>query len=156
MKQNIKSEVEEIIIFSDNNSAQKKSRFIWLFYDSLVVNKVFKKITIFYPVPGHSYLDRDRDFGFIEKKRHKTDKVGVPSEYRCVKLIESANNKIPFEVIYANYSPSNDLSFDGHKIVKVLDYKNLMIDYLLPNLEHLSNVGIIEFSKEELHHHYHK
>ncbi len=45
-----------------------------------------------------------------------------------------------------NYSLSNDLSFNGHKIV--LDYKNLMNDYLLPNLEHLSNVRIIEFSKE--------
>jgi hypothetical protein len=148
MKQNIKSEVEEVIIFSDNNFAQNKSRYIWLFYDSLVVNKVFKKITIIYPIPGHSYLDCDRDFGLIEKKRHKTDKVCVPSEY--VKLVESANNKIPFEVIYANYSLSNDLSIDGHKIVKVLDYKNLMSDYLLSNLEHLSNVRIIEFSKESI------
>ncbi len=84
----------------------------------------------------------------IEKKRHKTDKVCVPSEY--VKLVESAYNKIPFEVIYANYSLSNDLSIYGHKVVKVLDYINLMNDYILPNLEHLSNVRIIEFSKESI------
>jgi hypothetical protein len=51
-------------------------------------------------------------------------------------MVESANNEIPFEVIYANYSLSNDLSFDGHKIAKVLDYINLMNEYLLPNLEH--------------------
>jgi hypothetical protein len=106
------------------------------------VNKVFKKITIIYLISGHSYLDCDRDFGLIEKKPHKTDKMCVPLEY--AKLVENANNKIPFEVIYANYSLSNDLSIDGHKIVKVLDYKNLMNEYLLPNLEHISNVRIIE------------
>jgi hypothetical protein len=51
VKQNIKS--EEVIIFSDNNFAQNKSRYIWLLYDSLVVNKVIKKITVIYQIPGH-------------------------------------------------------------------------------------------------------
>jgi hypothetical protein len=31
MKHNIKSEVEEVIIFSDNNFVQNRSRYIWLF-----------------------------------------------------------------------------------------------------------------------------
>jgi hypothetical protein len=78
--------------------------------------------------------------------RYKTDKVSVPIEH--VKLVEKANTKSPFQVIYANHSLSNDLSFDGHKIVQVLDYKSIMNDILKPNLDHLSNVRIIEFTKD--------
>ncbi len=146
LKENISTSVEELYIFSDNNFAQNKSRFIWLFYNSLVANDLFKKITIIYPIPGHSYLDCDRNFGLIEKMRYKTDKVSVPIEY--VKLVEKANTKSPFQVIYANHSLSNNLSFDGHKIVEVLDFKSIMNDILKPNLEHLSNVRIIEFTKD--------
>jgi hypothetical protein len=40
---NIDKIVEEIYIFSDNNFAQNKSRFLWLFYKSLVINNLFKK-----------------------------------------------------------------------------------------------------------------
>ncbi len=89
LKENISTSVEELYIFSDNNFAQNKSHFIWLFYNSLVANNVFKKINIIHPIPGHSYLDCDRNFGLIEILRYKTDKVSVPIEY--VKLVEKAN-----------------------------------------------------------------
>jgi hypothetical protein len=51
-------------------------------------------------------------------------------------------------VIYANHSLSNDLSFDGQKIVEVLDNKSIMNDISKPNSDHLSNVRIIEFTKD--------
>jgi hypothetical protein len=48
LNHNIVNAVENLFIFSDNNFAQNKCRFIWLFYKSLVVNNLLKKITIIY------------------------------------------------------------------------------------------------------------
>jgi hypothetical protein len=39
-----------------------------------------------------------------------------------------------------------DLSEDGHEIVKILDFKTLLNDFLKTNLEFLSEVRIIEFT----------
>jgi hypothetical protein len=63
-------------------------------------------------------------------------------------MVESANQQNPFKVIYANHSLANDLSVDEHEIVKVLDFKNLMNEYLRPNLDYLSEVRIIEFTNQ--------
>jgi hypothetical protein len=41
----------------------------------------------------------------------------------------------PFKVIYANCPMTNDLSEDGHEIVKILDFKTLLNDFLKINLE---------------------
>jgi hypothetical protein len=41
---------------------------------------------------------------------------------------------------------TNDLSEDGHEIVKILDFKTLLNDFLKTNLEFLSEVRIIEFT----------
>jgi hypothetical protein len=35
------------------------------------MNNYLEENTIIYPIPGHSYLDCDRDFGRIEKKQTK-------------------------------------------------------------------------------------
>ncbi len=40
--------------------------------DILVKNEVFEEINLIYPIPGHSYLDNDRDFGLIEKVKKKS------------------------------------------------------------------------------------
>jgi hypothetical protein len=69
-----------------------KNRYLWLFYDILVKNKVFEEINLIYPIPGHSYLDNDRDFGLIEKARKKVHKIVLPSEW--VNLVKSSNKKI--------------------------------------------------------------
>ncbi len=69
--------------------------------------------------------------------------MNVPLDY--VKLIENTNNK--FKVLYVNHSLSNDLSNDGHQVVKVYDFKSLMDNYLKTNLDYLTDVRIIEFTK---------
>ncbi len=58
------------------------------FFTRLVKDSVFKKIRIIYPIPGHSYLQCDKDFGLIEKIRYKTNKISIPSDY--VKIVENA------------------------------------------------------------------
>jgi hypothetical protein len=52
--------------------------------------------------------------------------------------------------MYANYPMTYDLSEDGHEIVKILDFKTLLNDFLKTNLEFLSEVRIIEFTKVSL------
>jgi hypothetical protein len=44
------------------------------FFSKLVNNEIrlYRTQPTIYPIPGHSYLDCDRDFGLIEKKLHKT------------------------------------------------------------------------------------
>jgi hypothetical protein len=39
--------------------------------NDILVNEVFEEINLIYPIPGHSYLDNDRDFGLIEKQKKK-------------------------------------------------------------------------------------
>jgi hypothetical protein len=92
LQNKFESNVRRIYIFSDNCFAQMKSRYLWLYYDILVKSKTYDEINLFYPIPSHSYLDNDRDFGLIEKSRKNVNKVTLPSEW--VKLVKSANKKI--------------------------------------------------------------
>ena len=119
-----------------NKFALNKCRFIWLYYQYLTFNGFFKTITIYYPIPGHSYLLCDRYFALIKKIRHKTDKICVPLDF--VNIVEKANIENPFKVIFANYPLTNDLSLDNHEVVKVMDYKNIMKEYIKPSLDHLT------------------
>jgi hypothetical protein len=80
---------------------------------SLIKNEKFEEVIVVYPIPGHSYLDCDRDFGRIEKSRRKIEKVGFPSEW--VKLIEESDKK--FSVNYVNYPLTDDLKNDEKPIV---------------------------------------
>ena len=63
-----------------------------MFYMSLIKNQKFEEVIVVYPIPGHSYLDCDRDFGRIDKNRRKIAKIGFPSDW--VKLIEKNDKKL--------------------------------------------------------------
>ncbi len=79
-----------------------------MFYMSLIKNEKFEEVIVVYPIPGHSYLDCDWDFGRIEKNSRKIEKVGFPSEW--VKLIEESDKH--FSVNYVNYPLTDDLKND--------------------------------------------
>jgi hypothetical protein len=78
---NRKSNFRNFFIFSDDCLAQNKNRYIWIYYWSLIKNNMIDEITIMNLIPGHSYLDCDRDFGEIEKIRLTEEKVGFPSQW---------------------------------------------------------------------------
>lgn len=102
---------------------------------SLVVDKFFKKITIIYPVPDHSQIATE-----ILKLLRK-------SERKCQNMSNFENPNNRFKVFYINYSLNNDLSGDKHEIVKVFEFKNLMYEYLKPNLEYLIDFRSNEFTE---------
>jgi len=65
--------VKTLYLFSDNCSSQNKNNAIIQYLYSVIRYKAFglETITQGYPEPGHSFLPRDRCFGFIEQKKTK-------------------------------------------------------------------------------------
>lgn len=62
----------KLTLFCDNAFSQNKNRILFTYLDQLCKNNVFTVIEIWYPVPGHSMMPVDRDFGAIEKKKTET------------------------------------------------------------------------------------
>jgi hypothetical protein len=78
------------------------------------------EITTNYPIPGHSFMEIDSDFGRIETQIRKREKIFIPSEY--AKIIEITKSKNPIQVLEVNQSFSNNNN-NKRKIVEVFDYK---------------------------------
>ena len=63
---------KKIIIFMDNCFSQNKNRYIFAYLQSIVHKSVsLEEAYVMYPLPGHSRMPCDRDFGRIEKRRRK-------------------------------------------------------------------------------------
>ena len=123
------SEITKLRIFADNCFSQNKNRYI-ISYLYAIVNSKLDEIHVFYPLPGHSRMPCDRDFGRIEKKRRKKDKVTMPSQW--VELIRKTDQVNPFKIIYVEHPLTNDLKNDSTPVVKVKNYKAILDPYLRP------------------------
>lgn len=122
------SKIRNVILFLDNCAAQNKNKFLWVVLQSLVRSGRFDRITLNYPVPGHSRLPCDRDFGLIERRRRKVDRVLLPSHW--VNLVRTAAMKHPFEVRYVQHALTDDLQNDGTQVVHVRDIKSAITPLL--------------------------
>ena len=76
---------KKLHIFVDNYFSQNKNRYL-VAYLQVLANTKLEEVHVHYPLPGHSRMRCDRDFGLIEKKRRRKDRVDGPSEW--VKLIK--------------------------------------------------------------------
>ena len=112
--------IKKVCLFADNCFSQNKNRFLVAHLQTLVNTNV-REIQVSYPIPGRSRMPCDRDFGRIEKKRKKTDKVAKPSEY--VSLIKNTDKQCPFKVVYVEHPLTDDMEPDGTPVVRVHDYK---------------------------------
>jgi len=70
INQKIQPGVRHVIIFADNSAGQNKNRFVLTLLHSLCYTHC-ETVTVYFPVPGHSFLPIDRDFAILEKKRKK-------------------------------------------------------------------------------------
>lgn len=86
----------QLDLYCDNCYSQNKNRYIFTFLDQLCARGIFEKITVSYPIPGHSMMPIDRDFALIERKRKKYDKIYTPEYY--VQLIKNSKNTNKFEI----------------------------------------------------------
>jgi hypothetical protein len=140
----LNSNIKILYIFCDNAFSQNKNRFNWIYFSNLIKNEKLEEIVVIYPIPGHSYLNNDRNFGRIEKNRLKIEKISYPSEY--VELIKEMDKK--FVVNYANFPFTDDLQPDGSNIVIIKNFKKHFENILVNSVEHLTQIRKIKFNKE--------
>jgi hypothetical protein len=139
----VNKNVKSLVIFSDNAFSQNKNRFLWAYYYYLTITGKFNEIIINYPIPGHSLMEIDGDFGRIEKLIRKREKIFMPSEY--ARIIEITNSRNPFKVIQVNHSFSYSNTFN-RPIVEVLDYKKVLTPILRQSLNHCSKIRSIQIN----------
>lgn len=92
-----KTDVDHLVIFTDNCPGQNKNWLLMAFWLQLVKEKWFKTITHHFLVTGHTHLPSDRDFALIEKRQRKyAPEIYSPEGWH--KIIKDANHRNPFKV----------------------------------------------------------
>lgn len=86
----------------------------------------------------------DRDFGRIEKRRRKKDRVTKPSEW--VELIRSTDQRKPFNIVYVEHPLTDDMKDDGTPVVKVKDYKTAY-NAMIKSVDGISSFRGIKFQR---------
>ena len=114
------SSVKKVHLFVDNCFSQNKNRYLFAYLHAMAQVK-FESVYVHYPLPGHSRMPCDRNFGRIEKRRRKKDRVSKPSEW--VNLIKETDIVDPFKVVYVEHPLTDNLVGDGTPLVKIKDYK---------------------------------
>jgi len=90
---------------------------------ALVEIKKFKKVQVFFPQRGHSFLPCDRDFALIKKQLNRVDQLYTLEEY--VELIlKSSRNPEKFSVFLVDKS-------------MILDYQMWFPQFYIKNMNEL-------------------
>lgn len=104
------TEIDDLIIFTDNCPGQNKNWLLMSLWLQLVKENKFKTITHYFLVSGHTHLPSDRDFALIEKCHRKyAPQVFSPNEW--YNIICKSNKKTPFTVTvmkqedFLNFAP---------------------------------------------------
>jgi hypothetical protein len=108
---------------------------------------MLSEIIVIYPIPGHSSLDRDRNFARIEKNRSKKEKVSFPSEW--VDLVRRTDKK--FNINYVNFPLTDDLMPHGSPVIVIKDFKTYFEKFLLNNVDQLTQIRKITFDINGIH-----
>ncbi|XP_067939751.1 uncharacterized protein [Watersipora subatra] len=65
---------------------------------------------------------KSKDFGRIEKRRKKKDRVTLPSEW--VNLIKTTDQQKPFRIAFVEHPLTDDMLPDDTPVITVMNYKN--------------------------------
>ncbi|CAG7727625.1 unnamed protein product, partial [Allacma fusca] len=112
--------VTTLSVFCDNPAGQNKNRFLFAALQHLA-NSRFERLYVKYPIPGHSRMPIDADFGLIEVQKRRMEHLYYPSD--IVNMVKSARVVSPFNIVYVNMALTNDLCDDDVPCVLVRDYK---------------------------------
>lgn len=91
------TDVDHLVIFTDNCPGQNKNWLLMGVWLQLIKEKKFKSITHHFLVSGHTHLPSDRDFALIEKRHRKYAPI-IYSPEGWYEVIKEANRKMPFVV----------------------------------------------------------
>lgn len=99
---------KNLVVWSDCCSGQNKNFKIFCLWLYLVQSGQFDEIVHKFFVPGHSFMDSDRDFGLIEQKQRGEQYIFTHEGW--VDLIKRTRVKKPFQVIEMTASDMLDLT----------------------------------------------
>ena len=77
--------------WSDSCAGQNKNFFLVCLWQFLIKTQNFQEIHHKFPIPGHSFMDSDRDFGKVEQICQKTENVYSSNDY--AKILRSSQRK---------------------------------------------------------------
>lgn len=140
---NAKPNHKHLEIFCDNCFSQNKNKFLFTFLDQLCAMGKFERISIFYPIPGHSMMPIDRDFALIERQKLKHEKIYSPDIY--VKFAKECKISKKFEVVFVEKRLGKES--DGDRVIKVKDYKKAFQENTKPSIPGISTCRRVTFSR---------
>lgn len=118
---------KKLILWSDNCAGQNKNQVLIAIYLTLLANGKFKEIIHKFPVRGHTFLSCDRDFGHIEKRKHKCKAETLMD---LVRIITQATVKQPFSVMiqesFTNFKELAHQTLDTKKL-KISTVSKIML-----------------------------
>lgn len=126
---------KKLVVWCDNCTAQNKNKMILMAIIYLIKKQFFESIEIKYLVSGHSFMNCDRDFGLIEKRR-RTSRAMIPSELEDVVRTARINN--PFNVI-------------SMKKDEFIDFAGLSKEFLTTQALHITKASHIKISHKKPH-----
>ncbi len=132
--------VTALHVFTDNCFSQNKNKYLCA-YLNYICNVRLMSVHVYYPIPGHSRMPCDRDFGRIEQKKKHIDRVSRPSEW--VETIRTTDIRKPFTIKYVEHPVTDDLRSDGTPVVKVKDYKTALEPHTKPPKQIAATRGIV-------------
>ena len=107
--------------------SQNKNRHIFAYLQGILNKSPFQTtMYVNYPLPKNNRIPCDREFGRIEKRGRKKDRVILPS--RWVSYIKGTDLSSSFNAIlksYVEHSLTDNMMDDRAPVVKVLDFKKV-------------------------------
>lgn len=84
---------KKLVVYSDNCSGQNKNYNIVALWQYLVSSGKFHEIIHRFPIPGHTMMPCDRNFGDIERHLRSIETIYSPDEYAQHIAKSRVNNK---------------------------------------------------------------
>ncbi|KAJ8955064.1 hypothetical protein NQ314_006944 [Rhamnusium bicolor] len=110
------SHKRNIVVWSDNCTAQNKNRMIVFIYMFLVIFAHFDTIEHRYLVNGHSFLQCNRDFALIEKRKRKCAPM-LPEDSHHVILSSTHTGR--FEIVNMCQKNFSDIQAAADKVLNI-------------------------------------
>lgn len=104
----VENDTEELHLFCYNCAGQNKNHAIIRFLMCLSEQKSFKRIKLFFPMRGHSYLPCDRGFGLIKRKLNSFDRLYTIEEYIHKVIMTASDLPQKFTVFHVDSSLTLD------------------------------------------------
>lgn len=130
---------KNLIAWSDSCGGQNKNKNMISFWYYLVhIRNKFETVEHKFPIPGHTFLPCDRDFGVIEKKKRKTPAVYTPKGW--FGLVRDCKKGKPFRVVEMS---QKDNFIDIEPIKSRLSFKTTAVDGSKVSIQKAARIKIM-------------